>query len=833
MRVHPFWIYLELSVFLFFLGGFSYLSYKNWNAPTETFSGHLPPPLINTSPPPIPENTFSPSPFEVLIECFTEERKRLSHCIIEIENQQYSCDEEGKLSLKKLTHPVVAVAHASGFFSEPFLIGRSTPLQTIRVFLWKQTEKRVTFHFSGDVMFGRRYHEASIARPPLIPKENARIGAESVVEHIASAYRCADIATVNLESVVSQLPPSKAYAKKRFLINSPPECVYALKKMGVNLVNLANNHINDYLQEGVKSTLRYLKKEGMAYFGAGLSEEEAAKPYQKTIRGNRIAMLSYTTVDGDAVNNKYPTSEKEKPATVPPEEEWVWEKRNWGFTASFLKIARKPRRLGDIWAIIRQYELILNADQMGKLWKSLFKVYPEIQDWVARRGHGGANLWRKEKSLQEIKKLKKQFDLVIVQFHSGFQFAEVPSGKLRNIAYRTIDAGADLVFAHHPHTLQGVEWYKGKLICFSFGNAIFDQKFFSTFDSAFLRMIWEGEQLLQARIYPVVLKRYVPVLVTNEAARDLFGLLSERSMWTYIATRLGRTPIKIKARERKKSNPVHFQIENHSVVLLNQPIQTQIVQMALKPGQLQKLPTEGIFLNQIQGGSEEVYFGRDLLKWGHFENTDCDPEIHDKIHWSLKNPSSTALGLQPSSQSQFLSLRRSWFSHRPARISPIARIALPRHRFYEKTNQELVPRDALPSYSFYFKAQKKGRGVARIRLKGFAFDDSDPTKPPVTVELPEVEIPIPIRETRSFQTFHLEIPPQLFTPKTGTYAKANFLLFFVELGPPDSELFLDDIHLIEWRLCNQTQQYEDYRFIKNNGKQELFVELTQLKWSVH
>ena len=38
-----------------------------------------------------------------------------------------------------------------------------------------------------------------------------------------------------------------------------------------------------------------------------------------------------------------------------------------------------------------------------------------------------------------------------------------------------IDAGADLVVGHHPHYVQGIEAYHGKLIFYSLGNFVFYQ----------------------------------------------------------------------------------------------------------------------------------------------------------------------------------------------------------------------------------------------------------------------------------------------------------------------------------------------------------------------
>lgn len=41
-------------------------------------------------------------------------------------------------------------------------------------------------------------------------------------------------------------------------------------------------------------------------------------------------------------------------------------------------------------------------------------------------------------------------------------------------AHRLVEAGADIIIGHHPHTLQKVETYRGKVIYYSIGNFIFD-----------------------------------------------------------------------------------------------------------------------------------------------------------------------------------------------------------------------------------------------------------------------------------------------------------------------------------------------------------------------
>ena len=93
----------------------------------------------------------------------------------------------------------------------------------------------------------------------------------------------------------------------------------------------------------------------------------------------------------------------------------------------------------------------------------------------------------------EIQRLRDDgAEVVVAQFHGGFQFAEVKSSFLRRISQAAIDAGADMVVSHHPHVLQGVEWYRGHLIAYSLGNLVFDQDFLATFPSAILRVVVAG-----------------------------------------------------------------------------------------------------------------------------------------------------------------------------------------------------------------------------------------------------------------------------------------------------------------------------------------------------
>jgi hypothetical protein len=94
---------------------------------------------------------------------------------------------------------------------------------------------------------------------------------------------------------------------------------------------------------------------------------------------------------------------------------------------------------------------------------------------------GGAGV-NKDELKREIQLLRPQVDVVIAQFHWGAEYKLVPQPAAgvapddpRDVGHAAIDDGADLVIGNHPHTVEGVEIYKGKLITYAHGNYVFDQ----------------------------------------------------------------------------------------------------------------------------------------------------------------------------------------------------------------------------------------------------------------------------------------------------------------------------------------------------------------------
>ena len=73
-----------------------------------------------------------------------------------------------------------------------------------------------------------------------------------------------------------------------------------------------------------------------------------------------------------------------------------------------------------------------------------------------------------------IKTLKDNgCDIIIASMHWGQETKSVQTNAQMQLARELINAGADVVWGHHPHVLQPVQFYKGGVILYSAGNFTF------------------------------------------------------------------------------------------------------------------------------------------------------------------------------------------------------------------------------------------------------------------------------------------------------------------------------------------------------------------------
>ncbi|MFQ5864994.1 MAG: CapA family protein [bacterium] len=145
---------------------------------------------------------------------------------------------------------------------------------------YAEFQSEVSIVAVGDVMLGSWV-------TPLLNKE----GSLYPFEPTLSVLKSGDVTIANLEApfTVDGEP-----FEKKFNFKVPPKYAYGLKEAGFTVVTLANNHIMDFGETGLFSTMCALEYVGVQYCGAGWNLEQAVKPAVVEISGRRIALFGYS-----------------------------------------------------------------------------------------------------------------------------------------------------------------------------------------------------------------------------------------------------------------------------------------------------------------------------------------------------------------------------------------------------------------------------------------------------------------------------------------------------------------------------------------------------------
>lgn len=73
-----------------------------------------------------------------------------------------------------------------------------------------------------------------------------------------------------------------------------------------------------------------------------------------------------------------------------------------------------------------------------------------------------------------VKNLRPHVDYIVLVYHGGDEFLHIPAARVRRQFKRYLRWGCDAVVAHHPHVVQGYEYFGAKPVFYSLGNFIFD-----------------------------------------------------------------------------------------------------------------------------------------------------------------------------------------------------------------------------------------------------------------------------------------------------------------------------------------------------------------------
>jgi poly-gamma-glutamate capsule biosynthesis protein CapA/YwtB (metallophosphatase superfamily) len=141
----------------------------------------------------------------------------------------------------------------------------------------------ITLAFAGDTHFyaqlAARLASPGTALGPTIP-----------------VLKSADFSMVNLETAITTRGTK---APKEYNFRAPATAFTALKAAGIDVVSMANNHGMDFGRVGLVDSLAAIKRSGYPVVGIGKDADEAYRPYYKTVKGTKLAVIGATQVLDD------------------------------------------------------------------------------------------------------------------------------------------------------------------------------------------------------------------------------------------------------------------------------------------------------------------------------------------------------------------------------------------------------------------------------------------------------------------------------------------------------------------------------------------------------
>ena len=144
-----------------------------------------------------------------------------------------------------------------------------------------QSDISIELTFAGDIMLSRG-----------LDKYLNEKGYDYPYENVKDIFLSDDLTIVNLECPITSYGRG-ANKAKRFVFKANSENAFAMKRAGIDLCDLANNHTMDYRSEGLGDTMDALTKAGIAYVGAG-ENASSNMSYIFEKNGYKVGILAYS-----------------------------------------------------------------------------------------------------------------------------------------------------------------------------------------------------------------------------------------------------------------------------------------------------------------------------------------------------------------------------------------------------------------------------------------------------------------------------------------------------------------------------------------------------------
>jgi len=338
------------------------------------------------------------------------------------------------------------------------------------------------------------------------------------VDRMFGLIRKADAAFTNFETQIHDFNLAGAQQSGGTYMGSPGFVTDELAWAGFDLLGLANNHANDYGVDGMRSTLAALAQTKFIYAGVGENLALARRPgYLDTPKG-RVALISVASTFPDAIiAGAQRPDMRGRPGIDPLRHSTTYTVTQETYD-TLAKLKGPPSaNMGENGG---------EESKDGSLSWSGAKYVVGSEIGISTK----ANKRDLEELVAEVRNARQQADWVMVSIHAHESATPAERGKPAQFtvefAHAMIDAGADMMVAHGPHILRGIEVYKGKPILYSMGNFIFENDLVDLQPADNYEKVSLGDEALPADYY------------SKRSKNDTVGFPADRKFWQSVVAEI-------------------------------------------------------------------------------------------------------------------------------------------------------------------------------------------------------------------------------------------------------------------------------------------------------
>jgi len=180
---------------------------------------------------------------------------------------------------------------------------------------------------------------------------------------------------------------------------------------------------------------------------------------------------------------------------------------------------------------LRKYQVNFVGDPLSGSWNELDSYFSSDNIIFLAFNQIFPFLAKEEEIIETVKAVKSlnSEKFLIISLHWGEEYQLTNSLDQQKLAHQIIEAGADLIIGHHPHVVQNIEMYQGKLIFYSLGNFIFDQYFSLETQQGLAVGLEVHSNKLIFRLFPLQINLGQPVLMKQSQESVFLIKLAKRS----------------------------------------------------------------------------------------------------------------------------------------------------------------------------------------------------------------------------------------------------------------------------------------------------------------